>query len=215
MNIDDIEAFYRARDARTVQYGGDNRALETEIVLIGGAVTTTRPGQVAVLAMVNMMARTHRRFTVSVPRAKLVAKSLIAASSLEEAVARTALAINPAAHLVVNGVRIDANAVSTAAVSRISLGVDTASDADAHIGWSGGRGLVSTRRVDVGCEDTDVLGAATAACMGVHALFELSHGRGVHPCALNLAERRSYERDTLSPCGCPTSEAEKGNSTIT
>ncbi|AFM20602.1 hypothetical protein Mycch_6000 (plasmid) [Mycolicibacterium chubuense NBB4] len=215
MNVDDIETFYRARDARTTQYGGNNCALETEIVLICGEVANTRPGQAAVLAMVNMMARTHRRFTVSVPTAKLVARSLITASSLEEAVVRTVLAINPAAHLVVNGVRLDANAVSTAAVRRVSLGVDTAADADVHIGWSGGRGLVSTRRMDVGSEETDVLGAATAACMGVHALFELSHGRRVHACALNLAERRSCELDTLSPCRSWTRDAAIGDSTIT
>jgi hypothetical protein len=219
VNANEIRAFYRARDARTTQYGSDDRALKTEIGLLAGAVATTRPGQVAVLALANMMARTHRRFTVSLPAAKLVARSLIPASSLDEAVARTVLAINPAARLVVNGARIDANAVSGAPVHRVSLGIGTTTSATddciAHIGWSGGRGLVSTRQVDVGFEDTDVLGAATAACMGAHALFELSHGRRVHACALNLVEHRSCELDTPPRHDWWSRDAAIGDSTIT
>jgi hypothetical protein len=192
VNPDQIAQFYAARDARTMTYGGDERALRTEVIMLAGEVVTTRPGQVALLALTNMMARTHRHLTVNLTPAKLVAESMISASSIEEAVAQSVLAINPAAKLRINGRRIDNNEIVEEPDGRVSIMLGTQCLGDQYdicLGWSGGRAHLATRPVGTGFRDSDVLGAATAACLGAGALFELSRGRRVWPTVINLAER--------------------------
>ncbi|OBK22990.1 hypothetical protein [Mycobacterium asiaticum] len=194
MNPEQIAQFYLARDARTVSYGGVSASLQVEVVLVIDAAAASRPGQVALLGLVNMMARTHRYFTVDVPAEPLVAScSLIAATNIAEAVIKTVLAANPAARLVVNGRRIDTNTIHDAPRRRVSaaIGFDVTGDFDLWLGWTGGRGLVATNPIVAAAADSDVVGAATAACMAAGALYQRSHGHRVHPSAVNVVERTS------------------------
>src|ERR1051326_3833240 len=90
------DTFYAERDRRTRQYGGQDEALERPIHLIVGTdVAATRGGQIAALAVVNLLARVHRRLVADVPAVALRARSLVPAGDLQTAVTRTALAINP------------------------------------------------------------------------------------------------------------------------
>lgn len=53
------DAFYAERDRRTRQYGGHDDALERPIhLIVSPDVTATRAGQIATLALVNLIART-------------------------------------------------------------------------------------------------------------------------------------------------------------
>lgn len=206
MNRGEIAEFYAARDARTVQYGGLLRGLQTEVNLVAGDAAATRPGQVALLGLANMIARTHRYIAVDVTSAPLLAASMIPAATIEDAVAAMVCAINPAALLTINGMRIDTNEIDDGDHDRVSIGLggDPAVHHDVWLGWSGGRGHLSTRPVACGDTDIDILGAATAACLGAGALFHLSHGRQVLPVVINLAERTSaivdsqHEADSMS-----------------
>jgi hypothetical protein len=205
VNAEQIAQFYAARDARTIHYGGLEQALQTEMYLIAGDASTTRPGQVALLALVNMVARTHRHLTIDLTPAPLRAATMMPAPSIEEAVAQMATAINPAALLTINGVRIDANEIDDRGDHgriRLGVGVGPLDRCDVWLGWWGGRGQLGNRPAVAGDAETDVLGAATAACLGAAALFHLSHGRNVQPVVVNLAERISGpvdDGDTADP----------------
>lgn len=201
MNDEEIAEFYAERDARTIQYGGIERALQTEVNLVADDAGATRPGQVALLGLANMAARTHRRITVDVTRAPLLAAPMIPAATIEDAVAAMVCAINPAAVLTINGTRIDNNEIGEVDRDRVSiaLGADVAGHHDVWLGWLGGRGHLATRPVGCGGMDIDMLGAATAACLGAAALFHLSHGRNISPVVVNLAERISAIADDHQP----------------
>lgn len=200
MNDEEIGRFYAERDARTITYGGQKDALDTTVSLAASATAASRAGQVALLAMANMVARTHRRLIVDVMSAPLRARSMTPAATIEQALAQMVLAINPAILLTINGVRVDDNdhgpcsaseAVGGSCVS-VGFGSDASGPCDVWLGWCGGRGQLATSPVSAGDSDADVLGAATAACLGAAAVFHLTHDRSITPMVLNLAER-SYD----------------------
>lgn len=193
------EAFYAARDARTMQYGAATDALSRPvIVVVGWDVADTRPGQVAALALVNMISRSHRTLTVITKPAPLQAHAIVAGSTLSEAMSSTAYAINPFIEFTVTS---HITAVKLAGAITIGLGVNAPASLDAYLGWQGGRADIGLTPLAGGGERGDVLGAATAACLGASALFHLTHGRAVEAVALNLVEReagRSVSTRTLT-----------------
>ncbi|MHA3021834.1 hypothetical protein ACXPWS_16480 [Mycobacterium sp. BMJ-28] len=194
MNAEQAARFYAARDGRTRQYGAQEHALDTHVLLTALQISSTRCGQLALLAAVNMVARTHRTISVDLTPAPLKSAALIAADTIEQAVIGTVLAINPAAVLIVNGVRRDTNdltPVHPEPVVGLGLGPVVSRRCHMWVGWSGGRAHLSTQPTVCGSSDTDILGAATAACVGVAALFHLTHGRRMTPMVLNLVDRAS------------------------
>src|SRR5207248_1790391 len=68
------EAFYAERDQRTIQVGGHNAALSRPVYLVVGPdAAASQPGQAAVLATVNMLARVHRQLHLVIPAAPALA----------------------------------------------------------------------------------------------------------------------------------------------
>ncbi len=206
MNLDEIERFYADRDVRTIAYGSDRRALGRAIHIVAGQSATTRPGQVALLALANMAARTHRRIELAFPDAPLLAYTLVPADRLADAASATLLAINPALILTINGRRVDDHDIAIETFSaveptvRVGIGNDVAG-CDIHLGWNGGRGELSFAPIGTGEGELDVIGAATAACLGAAAVFHLSHSRPVTPVQVNLVERAA--RSSISLPGQP------------
>ncbi|TDO06608.1 hypothetical protein EV580_6709 [Mycobacterium sp. BK086] len=217
MTPEQITQFYFARDARTVSYGSIAESLCAEVVLVIGAAAAARPGQVALLAVVNMMARTHRYFSIEVPPLPLVASSLTTATSIAEAVGQTVLAANPAARVVVNGRRIDTNDITDPPRRQVSaaIGADVTGDFDMWLGWAGGLGLLTTHPIPTTDADSGVLGAATAACMAAGGLFQRSHGHPVLPGAVNLVERRSASGEDVATAAIGSGTDGLGTSSIT
>jgi hypothetical protein len=217
MTPEQITQFYSARDARTVNYGSGAESLQAEVVLVIGVAAASRPGQVALLGLANMMARTHRHFTIEVPHLPLVASSLIAAASISEAVGQTVLAANPAARLLVNGRRVDTNDIPDPSGRRLSaaIGADVIGDFDIWLGWAGGRGVLATHPIPATADDSGVLGAATAACMAAGALFQRGQGHRVRPGAVNLVERTSAGGDDVAAAVTDAVIGGVGTSTIT
>jgi len=178
------DAFYAERDRRTLQYGGVDDALELPVLIVVGAdVAATRAGQIAALALVNMVARVHRRIGLVVPDAPLLAHSLIPVPDFPIGMISTARAINPVLDLYL-GSDIDAQSF----VASIGLGADVPTNLDVYLDWHGGRGSISDAWLPGESDPDSVFGAATAAVLGSAALFRLSHGQPVYHARFNPLE---------------------------
>lgn len=180
------DAFYVERDKRTHQYGGHDDALERPVLItVNADIGATRAGQIATLALVNMMARVHRRIQLDIPAVPLIARSLLPANDLHTAAVATALAITPVLELTLG------QGVQPLGVS-IGLGQNMPDNLDLYLDWAGGRGALSTAPVtDQICDPDSVFGAATAAVLGAAALFRLAHGQPVRASRLNPIELAS------------------------
>lgn len=197
------DTFYAERDRRTRQYGGHDDALERPVhIVVGPDVATTRAGQIATLALVNLAARVHRRIHLDIPAVALVARSLVPATNLLEAACATALAITPVLDLTTGG------PVERAVPETISIGLGPhAHDQfDLYLGWFGGCGTLTTATTlstMEGCDPDSVFGAAAAAVLGAAALFRLAHNLPVQPAQFNPLELTSGDqagqRDTPGP----------------
>lgn len=191
MNDTDRDRFYAERDRRTHQYGANDDALTTPIALVcSDDITDTRAGQAAILALVETVARVHRKITVIAADRPLAIDALMTSTSLHAAVAERATAIDP---YITIQTTAPADA-TTAADGTITLGLGTAArpGLDLYAGWTGGLGIIDTNPVPArGSSDGDLVGAATAACLAAAAAFRLAHGQPVQPSRVNLATRTS------------------------
>jgi hypothetical protein len=146
---------------------------------VGRDVAATRAGQIATLALVNLVSRAHRRLVAEIPSAPLRARSLVPADDFQTAAIRTARAINPVIDL-------------TASIStpiRIGLGQNVPGGLDLYLGWLGGRGTVSTTSLTTSDSDPEsVFGAATAAVLGAAAVFRLAHDQPARTARFNPIE---------------------------
>jgi hypothetical protein len=176
------DAFYAERDRRTRQYGGTEDALERPIlIIVDPEVAAARAGQIATLALVNMAARVHRRITLIIPEAPLIARSLVPATNLRTAAIGTARAITPVLDL-----HLEPNIEGCAFVARVGLGRELPDELDVYLDWHGGLGVLATSPIPEPARDPDsMFGAAAAAVLGSAALFRLAHGQAVHPARLN------------------------------
>ncbi|MGY0389436.1 hypothetical protein ACWZJV_20915 [Nocardioides sp. WG-D5] len=192
-------AFYAARERRTVEYGADLDRLALPVtVSIPTECAATAEGQLATLALVDLVTRVHRNVRLDIPPAPLTDQTR--GTNLQAAAVELATAIDPFqtwGRVIEDGelvVRVE--------------GPDAvlATPVDVAIRWNGGRGEVilaglppessagsDTTSVDRSTAGTgsaaDMLGAATAACLGAAALFQLAHGTSPRPAALNLFTR--------------------------
>lgn len=187
---DDAAIFYAARDRRTVEYGADEQALTRPIALhIDVETAATRAGQVALIALVEMLFRVHRNIRLAVPDTPTIQDD----ESLATRALRTARAIDPFQHPL-RAPDADEIVIYVSGKNEI-----TELDADVLATWRGGRGEVHLRgTAPVACDAEastsgacDLLGAATAACLAAAAVFALVHDQNPSPAALNLLTRAS------------------------
>lgn len=186
------QAFYAARDLRTRQVGADEIALNRPIALsIDADLACSRDGQVAFLALIDMLFRVHRDIRLAAPTATAASGEQLA--DLAVALAATIDPFqDPLRNPVVHELRVHLN-------QRPDASTD-----DVVGSWSGGRGEVhiSGRRPTCPPRHPDsreegLLGAATAACLVAAAVFSLVHDRRPVPTAVNLLSRS---------CGSTTTE---------
>jgi hypothetical protein len=188
-------AFYAERDRRTRQYGGHDDALERAIhLIVGPDAAATRAGQIATLALVNLVARAHRHLVTEIPDVLLRARSLVPANDLQTAATRTALAINPV---------LDMTAGAGTPI-RIGLGQQVPNGLELYLGWLGGRGTISTTPLTAGESDPEsIFGAATAAVLGAAAVFRLAHNQPARTTRFNpielAADHDAGTRDHRTP----------------
>jgi hypothetical protein len=186
----EADAFYAARDIRTAQYGGDAGALGKPVtLLVTAGAAESRSGQVASLAMVEMLTRVHRRLRIVTPDAPLLSQAGTS-GTFREVLHATAAGIDP---------HQDTHRTAATDELVVQVGPDRAGRVPAVLAaWNGGRGEVHLRGAApatpsapaVERADTlNVLGATTAAVLAAAATFRLMHGDDPRPSALNLLER--------------------------
>jgi hypothetical protein len=179
--------FYAARDKRTSQYGADESALNRPLVLsIDEATAASRPAQIAVLALVDMLFRVHRNVRLDLP-----AVTTATGERLKDVAVATVSTIDPFQDPLRQPVDGEVRLRLTTAGS--------VEDADVVGTWNGGRGEVHIRGAvppgaeaaasTAGAGHDDVLGAATAACLVTAAAFAMVHDREPTPAAVNLLTR--------------------------
>jgi hypothetical protein len=180
MNID-CEAFYRERDDRSVEYMGpiDWAGLPIGIA-IDEATASSRAGQVALLALVNMAARLHRHILVAVPDVPLIARSLVPADDLRHAVVATAQAIDPCGRLDL----VDHRSMKT--IASVGIGPVRGGTCQAYVGVDGLLATLATGPQPFEASDASILGAALASCMAAAALVGMVTGHPIVPTRLSL-----------------------------
>jgi hypothetical protein len=192
------DAFYAERDRRTRQCGGQDVNLERPVqIVVGEDAATTRAGQVAALALINMVARVHRRVALDAPAAPLRARSLAAADDLRDAMRATAQAINPFLEIQAHGAPPPDAAVS------IGIGHHVPADLDFTLTWQGDRGELIIGTFDGAEPDGEgVLGAAAASVLGASALFRAVHDQPVNASTLNpFARSMGHDTDPTGLAG--------------
>lgn len=197
-------AFYMARDQRTVEYGADVDRLGRPVTItVANACASTVEAQMAVLALVDLLARVHRNLRVVVPVVPVVGHRR--GANLRTAATATASAIDPFQQWD----RAPEDGELVIQVEGTETESSTADPVDLALRWHGGRGEVvvgghapaacspvtEDAKVAAGANEDDavqpdgMLGAATAACLGAAALFRLVHDASPRPAALNLLTR--------------------------
>lgn len=191
------QTFYEQRDRRTVEYGAVVDGLEAPVaVVVGMDASCSVAGQMASLALVNMLARVHRHLVLHVPAAKLVTRLLVAGTTtLDDACLKTAHAINPFC-------RLEDGKTPPTAIS-IGLGLDVPGGLTWYIGAD--RFCASLSRTGVGFADSDSSrwGACLAACLGAAAVFRSAQGLRAQPCTLSLWNLAEGGEVMAGPEGVP------------
>jgi hypothetical protein len=180
-------AFYAERDQRTIQVGAHDAALSRPVFLVVGPdAAASQPGQTAVLATVNMLARVHRQLHLIIPAAPVLARGLIQAADLPSSAIGTVAAINPFTIITLSGTL--AAVPGTEAITA-AIGKDVPDGLDLYIGWNGGRAEIATHPVPVTDGGDALLGAGTASCLLAASIFRVSHGSPIRGAQINLVER--------------------------
>ena len=156
--------------------------------MVGGDAAETAGGQVAILALVNMLARVHRRLHLDVPRVPLVALPLVAGADLRDACVAVALAIDPFCSVETEDGPGDA-------VCSIGIGAACPRGLNWFLGATGFCAVLAREPVAVEPDGASRWGAALAACLGASAVFRSVHDLPVRSCRVSLWElRQSAER---------------------
>jgi hypothetical protein len=189
----DRARFYRERDRRSLQYGADPAVLERPVaVYVGEDAAATRAGQVTVLALINMLARVHRRLILTIPAGPLLARCLVAASDLPAACAATAKAIDPF-------IDVESGAPRRGRMPSVGVGTAVPLGLDCYLGADRFTATLTTNPVGITDMQTTVLGGGLAACLTAAALFRLGHGHGATPRRVSLWDFTEGDHPALGP----------------
>lgn len=197
--------FYRLRDQRSAQYL-DTPLVDLRPVLVHIAQDAARSGagQLLLLALVNQLARVHRRIQVVVSDAAtpLAVRTPIAGSDLGDCVRRTLYAINPCGEFAVTATPIE----EPDARSPIRIGIGAVDEVgyNWYLGVDRAIAIVARRPTAVIDTMSSMRGAALAACLGAAAVLRTQLGRPFRErrvSAWNFAEdeRADAGPDTLLP----------------
>lgn len=179
----DCREFYRLRDRRTVEYTGHLGVTDVGGAPVHVAIDATAaacaPGQLALLALANQLARVHRRITFAVPDrgVPLVVRTPFGGTTLGDALLATA-AIDPCGTFG-PGTRPEGHVVS------IGLGAHVGEGFDWYLGAD--RAIAYLHRTPVGFTPSvgTLRGAALASCLGAAAVFRTQLGLTVMPRTLS------------------------------
>lgn len=164
------DQFYQQRDRRTVEYGVSDVFERPVAVFIGRQAASCRRGQVATLALVNMLARIHRYVQLDIPSTHLIVPSIVPAQRLDEAAHELARAVDPFIKLGHPDGRFAAS---------IGLGDDAPGGLDWYAGATSQIAVVDGSPVSFDLHETPSLGACLSACLAAGSVLAQVLGRPV------------------------------------
>jgi hypothetical protein len=175
------EEFYQLRDRRSVEYLG--RAIGDLVpvhVAIDSATAATAPGQLALLALANQLARMSRRISFALPDAglALLARTPFAGDTLGEALMTTVREIDPWGEFRL-GDRQPGRCVS------IGLGAEVVPGFDWYLGADRSIAHLSCSPAAFANSAGTMRGAALASCLGCAAVLREQLGLRVVPRTLS------------------------------
>jgi hypothetical protein len=178
---DNCEEFYRQRDSRSQEYSRENNWGHRPVIIVAETdVTSSVPGQLALLALANMASRVHRRitFVLSEASATLLAPAPLATqcTTIGDAIHKTASVIDPCGQFEITN-RCPEYDPSTTLT--LGLGGMRRSDLRWYIGAEQAIATLSRTPTEFGMSRESTRGASLAACFGAAALFREAIGRPV------------------------------------
>lgn len=194
MNSDERRRFYEERDRRSRILGAAPDRLEKPIgIVVGEDAAASLPGQVAALALANMIARVHRRGFILVPEVPLQVSSISGTpTNLREAVINTLRTANPCFEYALGDPPQNCHSVA--------LGKSSGASTTLRIGYRNCTAIVSKCEAPLeGSGRPAMLGAALAACLGAAELFKLVHGEKPTEAALSAWEFEEIHDPTGPP----------------
>jgi hypothetical protein len=161
----DCVAFYQGRDLRTreVVQKADEVFRRPVALRVGADAASNRAGQIAALAIVNMLARVHRTIHIDAPAAPLLARPLVDGPDLAAVLLRTASAIDPCGRFTLEAAPLGVPSIGLGA--RAPLGCTLYAGADASCG------VIDANPVPISGDA--LLGAALCSCLACAALFRI------------------------------------------
>ena len=165
--VSERERFYRERDSRTSNYLGNNSPARASVsVHVSADACETQPGQHLLLALVNQLARIHRKlsFALDSPNAVLLSPALCGSTTLGDEIYSLARRIDPFGEFELDRARPPSD--------RISIGVGAHCRRD--LAWYLGFDRSIARLDKAPCRPgnqvpTDLRGAGLAATLGAAA----------------------------------------------
>lgn len=185
----DEERFYLERDRRTREAGVTHGFDLPVRVVVGRDAATSASGQMAVLALINMLARIHRNLQLDIPPAELLSSHLIPASRLDEAAQLLARTIDPY-------IRLDFGDTPSHA---IGLGADAPRGLSWYAGAERQIAVIDRDPVAFPAGNRPTLGAALAACLAAAAVLRQVLGYDQHPVRLSAWNIREGNDADLGP----------------
>lgn len=178
------ELFYQERDRRTVAYGIDPAFLKMPVAIaIGSRTAATPAGQVAILALANMVARVHRNIRIIAPQIPLHVGTLVEGRDLATVCEATARAINPFIQVQVAD---PAGSRSLDGIPTIGVGGDAPGGCSAYLfadRFIGGIGVSAEPWSD---SPSTMIGAAAASLFGASDLLRAVLGHSFRVRRLSL-----------------------------
>lgn len=159
--------FYRERDRRTLEYGVRDVFDQTVAVVVGSQVAQCVSGQLAVLALVSLLARLHRSIQLQIPAVPLLRPAVIPGQRLDQTARDLARSIDPYIQLSSAG----------GAAASIGIGPDAPSGLGSYIGTERQVALIGCHRLPFDEADSPSLGACLAACLGASTILDQLLGR--------------------------------------
>jgi hypothetical protein len=166
------EDFYKKRDQRTNEYAGEaNFNAFSIFIAIDDQSSRSAAGQMALISLVNQLARVHRNITVSIPTSNipLALKAPINAQTLQGTLLETAKQIDPYGVFHLS---------SDKPVGSVSFGIGNPNIiCDWFIGADGAIAILEKTPQEINLDKPSTIkGAALASCLGAATAFKSQIG---------------------------------------
>ncbi len=202
------ERFYQERDSRTESYLQARFPARTPVsVHVSADACETRAGQLALVTLVNQLARIHQemRIALATPGAELLVPSLCGACALADEVGRLVHRIDPYGRFDVGSPDLEPCAIS------IGIGEYCRSSLAWYLGWDSSNARLDTKSCGFGRESSASLrGSGLAALLGATAIMKTALGMKTRPMVLSAWNLASDLAADPGPAELPEIDVGRG-----